>query len=208
MKNFIIFSQKTDKKRFSQIYNLKYWNSENTSGEGSMPKNAIPYLKYLQNFIDIKRPKIIVDIGCGNFELMKNIKIPKSTLYHGIDIVDSVIIENKCKYSQGNIVFHTVNAISDWQKYSGDLLIIKDLLQHLNNEAILFFKTNILKNFKYAIIVNDFSLKNTDIENADYRPLNLTEQPFFIELEEIADYKAGNSVKRIYLYCNKNARGK
>jgi hypothetical protein len=199
----IILAQQTDKDRFSKIYETKYWSPNNSSGEGAIRKNAIPYLEYLQEFIYKNDLKIIVDMGCGNWELMKYIVIPDNIKYLGIDIVDSVIENNKKNYQKDNILFETVNHVEDCKKYYGDLLIVKDVMQHWNFKTIDYFIKNILKNFRYAILVNDFCENNNfDIETGDYRCLDLEQKPFFMKLELVGDYISRMELKRIYLYRN------
>jgi SAM-dependent methyltransferase len=203
-KHHIIFSLKNDKERFTKIYELKYWNEDNLSGPGSNMDNAIPYLRYLQDFIDNRKIKTIVDLGCGNWELMKHIIIPNNVQYWGIDLVDKIIDDNIRKHAKSNIQFEKVNNVTDCKKYAGDLLIVKDVMQHWNFEAIHYFIKEILVNFKYAILVNDFreKTKNEQIEIGMYRTLDLEKEPFFVKLTVIGDYVSGNNAKRIYLYCN------
>ena len=203
-RRYSIFSLKTDKERFTKIYDIVYWGNKNhTSGWGSVRKNAIPYLEYLQNFIDTKEGiKTIVDLGCGNWELMQHINIPQHINYLGVDIVDSVIEDNIKKYSKENIKFESVNDVAELKKYKADLLIIKDVMLCWDNKTIQYFIKEILPNFKYAILVNyyDPNQENRDIDTGDLRPLNLEAAPFFMKLEHVKDYPVIRSTKRIYLY--------
>lgn len=63
----------TPKKAFTNIYNFRVWESDGVlSGYGSMKEHALPYLDYLQKYFDEKKPKSVVDLGCGDWELMRN----------------------------------------------------------------------------------------------------------------------------------------
>jgi SAM-dependent methyltransferase len=202
-----IFSLKSDKERFQKIYETKFWDDKNPSGVGSNRENALPYLKYLQSFIDNHSVKTIVDLGCGNWELMKHIIIPDDVQYLGVDLVDEVIGDNIHKYARGNVQFEVVNNIYDCKKYTGDLLIVKDVMQHWSLEVINYFIKEILVHFRYAILINDFceNAENEQIEVGMHRELDLEKKPFLIKkLTVIKDYISFGAWKRIYLYSNPN----
>ena len=40
-----------------------------SSGSGSDPANALPYLEYLQHFFKEHNIKSVVDLGCGDWQL-------------------------------------------------------------------------------------------------------------------------------------------
>ncbi len=116
----------SDKQVFTNIYKKNIWNGG--SGPGSKVENAGPFLNYLQNFIDTQEISTIVDIGCGDWELMKTIRIPDNIKYLGLDIVNHIIATNQKKYTRNNVKFETVDDIKNLAAYKGDLLIIKDVL--------------------------------------------------------------------------------
>ena len=193
-----------DKEVFTKIYDVNMWGGKG-SGIGAIKENAIPFLTYLQHFIDSNHITSIVDIGCGDWELMKHINIPLSANYLGLDIVDRIIVKNIRDYAKNNIQFATVNNIEDLSNYKGDLLIIKDVMQHWNNVSIWFAINRIIPNFKYAILVNNFEAENalpvnSDIFAGNSRPLDLEAAPFFMKLRVIGDYKLPHRIKRMYLY--------
>jgi SAM-dependent methyltransferase len=141
----IIFSQKTDKERFTKIYELDYWkvnyNGETSgpSGAGGMRSTSAPYLEFLQNFVDSQNINTIIDIGCGDFQLMKHLRLSSHIKYIGVDIVDVLIQDNIAKYAKANIIFETVNRIEELEKYQGDLLLIKDVLQLYANNGLCYW---------------------------------------------------------------------
>lgn len=197
----------SDKQVFTNIYEKNLWGGG--SGQGSKVENAGPFLDYLQSFIDTQEISTIVDIGCGDWELMKTIRIPDYIKYLGLDIVDHIVAENQKKYARNNVKFETVDDIKNLAAYKGDLLIIKDVLQHWENNKIIYAINNIVPNFKYAIIVNGINLpgfdynKNLDTRVGDMHILNLEEAPFSMKnLQIIMDYDlvTFKERKRIYLY--------
>ena len=86
---------------------------------------------------------------------------------------------------------HNINFIcydGDFDKVKdADLLICKDVLQHLDNDKISHFIAN-LPRFKYALISNDLldspSL-NVQINTGQYRPLDLRKEPFNLSCEPV-----------------------
>lgn len=204
-------SRMTDKQIFTEIYDTQGWGGWNGVGPGSTEEDgARPFLDYLQSFIDLHDDiKTVVDMGCGYGELLKNIKFPKDTKYLGLDIVESVIKFNKEHYVRDNFSFDTVEKLEDLATYHGDLLMLKDVIQHWTIDQILFAKKHIIPNFKYAIIVNNIytvypTVQNSAIRTGDSRPLDLKKAPFFMNPEHVEDYKLPPyRIKRIHLFVNK-----
>jgi hypothetical protein len=118
----------------------------------------------------------VIDIGCGDFQLMKELKHSKK--YIGTDTSQYIIDENKRKYP--GIQFECVNIVTD-ELPSGDLAIVKDVLQHLPNSDILKVLEK-LKKYKWVIITNDYTEKNGgDISVGSWRPVNILVEPFKVD---------------------------
>ena len=198
----------TDKQVFTEIYDKQRWNELSGPEVQKDEQGHHPFTDYLQNFIATHNISSIFDMGCGYGELLKNLNLPDNTSYLGLDIVDSVIAYNKLHYERANVSYDTVDDVKDLLKYKGDLLILKDVIQHWSNDQIAYARDHILQNFKYAIIVNDIYSPglgpvNSAIKTGGSRPLNLEISPFYMKLEVIKDYNAAPSrIKRIYLYKN------
>lgn len=200
----------TDKQIFTDIYKEGTWGGWNGVGPGSTTEDgANPFLHYLQDFLDSHADiNSIVDIGCGYGELLKEIRFPKGATYLGLDLVESVINYNKKHYVRDSFSFKTVDSVKDLAIYKGDLLILKDVIQHWSIEKILFAKKHIIPNFKYAIVVNNiytaYATKiNSDIQTGDSRPLDLTAAPFFMKPAHVEDYTLPPyRIKRIHLFVN------
>ncbi len=135
---------------FSQIYQNNLWGGG--SGSGSNPKNARPYLKILQSFFYDKNIKKIVDLGCGDWRLMETIYIPDDKQYKGFDVVSMIIEKANLKFKKSNVEFYQINKLEDIKNETGDLLIVKDVMQHWSYERIGYFVNNILPNFKWAFV--------------------------------------------------------
>ena len=166
-------------KIFSNIYKYNLWGFG--SGTGSLKFNNQQYIDFMNNFLkDHNDISSIIDLGCGDWQLHKHINL-NNKKYLGIDIVDEVIKVNKKKYGNLKIDFLCNNFLKE-KIPNADLIIVKDVLQHLSDENIKTFLNNI-KNvkYKYLLITNDvskFNLNYFDIPNGMYKPLDITKSPY------------------------------
>jgi 2-polyprenyl-3-methyl-5-hydroxy-6-metoxy-1,4-benzoquinol methylase len=178
----------TNKKVFSKIYKEDLW--QGGSGAGSKLENVKEYVDILQKYIDKPEVKTVLDLGCGDWQFSKFLDL-SSVLYLGIDVVDSVIDSNINLYSDSNIDFISRD-ITTYELPQVDLIICKDVLQHLCNKDVINVLVKIIKSSKFALITNDFypeSTSNRDIENGDYRYLDLTLSPFFLDVVTVLEFE-------------------
>jgi 2-polyprenyl-3-methyl-5-hydroxy-6-metoxy-1,4-benzoquinol methylase len=190
---------------FSNIYNTAHWGrnqeGQGSSGDGSTIANTQVYRDCLQEFLKSKQIKSVVDFGCGDWEFSQLIDW-NGIDYLGIDIVQSIIEKDQQKFSSPNITFFHANGLSI-DLPEADLLICKDVLQHLSNEKIILFLSQIPK-FKHCLItnsVNPYSLTsdNPDIYIGQYRFLDLTKPPFNIVGQIILTYVCDVTKQVLYI---------
>jgi len=175
---------------FTQIYDQKIWGSDGqgngSSGWGSMAKAAAPYMNFLTHFLKQYNITSVVDVGCGDWSFSQYIDWTGIS-YVGYDVVSTVIERNKKKFQQSNCIFIHGDATKT-ELPSADLLLCKDVLQHLSNESIATFLKQCDK-FKYCLITNDINKNaNTNIADGLHRPLDLTKAPFFVPGTKIFTY--------------------
>lgn len=167
---------------FDKIYKYNLWVFG--SGSGSIPINNKPYINFLNNFLINYNIKSIIDIGCGDWQISKNINW-NNTKYLGIDIVKDVIDKNLKKYSSENINFICEDILKSNNLPDAECYILKDVLQHLPNEKIFkILKILSSKNYKFIIIVSDTSVINLntiDIFEGLYRPVDISKKPYNIQ---------------------------
>lgn len=178
----------SNKEVFSKIYKEGLWNEG--SGDGSKIENVREYVDVLQKYIDKPEIKTVIDLGCGDWQFSKFLDL-SSVLYLGVDVVDSVIDSNIDLYSASNIDFISRDIIT-YELPQVDLIICKDVLQHLSNRDVISVLIKIIKSSKFALITNDFnseSTSNIDIENGDYRYLDLTLSPFFLDVVTVLEFE-------------------
>ena len=187
---------------FSKIYNENLWG--NGSGWGSMEIHTRSYREFLQNFFAEKSITSVVDLGCGDWQFARHMNWDGMS-YLGIDVVESVINENRKCFSNTNIEFQCLDVVQEEQLPKADLIIIKDVLQHWPNKEIMEFLPK-LSSYKYALITNCALGNNIngDITFGDFRPLDLCAPPFNYNFTRVFSFPSNaeqsNWEKVVYLF--------
>jgi SAM-dependent methyltransferase len=166
---------------FNRIYAEGTWGKDvagtGTSGTGSTLQITREYRAYVEDFLKRHRVKSVVDAGCGDWSFSSAIDWGDAS-YLGIDIASNVIAAVRNKHEKGRITFQ-VGDITD-ELPAAELLISKDVLQHLSNELVQKFIRNNLKKgkYKWVILTNDRGSGNRDVASGGYRAIDLAAPPF------------------------------
>ena len=158
---------------FSDIYARGVWRGG--SGAGSDVANALLYAAYLQHLIRQRGTGRIVDLGCGDWRFTKHIDLGDCD-YIGVDIVSDVVARNTATHGTARIQFVCAD-VTTFQSPSCDLLLCKDVLQHLSHANVAAVLAR-LTTAKTALLTNDFHPVNRDCNDGDTRPLDPTVTPF------------------------------
>ncbi len=156
---------------FSKIYDDDIWGKDDKnkfcSGPGSTTPNAKKYIDFLEDFIRENKVNRLIDLGCGDFRIMKQV-IDKNPDIHfiGIDIVPKLISHNQNMFGSNKVQFVCLDAITD-ELPNGDLIIIRQVLQHLSNIQVQLILKK-LSHYKYALISEHLPFENI-IPNIDKR---------------------------------------
>lgn len=173
---------------FEEIYEKNVWTYG--SGHGSLPEATKGYRRFLEKFIKKNRIKTIVDFGCGDWQFSKLVNW-QDVKYHGYDIVDSLIEFNIKNYGNTNIKFSlTPDSWLDLKE--AELLIVKDVLQHLSNEEVTKFINIASKKYKFMLITNGTNpskMTNSEIKTGEYRPLDIRKNPFNLKANRTYSFK-------------------
>lgn len=196
---------------FNRIYSEDLWEGRG-SGAGSDPNHAQEYMNMLSSMLQEPKYKVVVDLGCGDWQMMQHISLAEHIQYHGYDVSTVVLERVKSQYSGKNIHFHHIKNFYDFVKLGvkGDLLIVKDVLQHLPNSDVNYFIYNILPNYRWALITNAMDVPewdrkaNVDIMIGSARPLLLLQEPFNLDNTEVLLQYNGPELKQVLLYTNPN----
>src|SRR5262245_6769917 len=166
---------------FNRIYAEGTWGKDTagkgTSGSGSTLAITQEYRTYLEDFIKTHSVKSVVDAGCGDWNFSSTMDW-RDASYLGVDIASDVIAAVRSKHEKGKIRFQ-VGDITD-ELPAADLLISKDVLQHLSNALVQkFIRNNLRKGkYKWVILTNDRGTGNSDVESGGYRAIDLAAAPF------------------------------
>jgi SAM-dependent methyltransferase len=166
---------------FNRIYAEGTWgrndDGKGTSGTGSTLEITREYRAYVEDFIKKHSVKSVVDAGCGDWSFSSAIDWGNAS-YLGVDIASDVIAAVRNRHETDKIKFQ-VGDITD-ELPAAELLISKDVLQHLSNELVhKFIRNNLRKDkYKWVILTNDRGSENRDIGSGGYRAIDLAAPPF------------------------------
>ena len=174
-------------KIFNHIYDCNEWGYPNqkfelSSGSGNTEEFTKDYRNFLRKFIEKNNIQSVVDIGCGIWEFEH--EEFNNILYVGLDCVKRVIDFNIDKYITSENKKKRKFICADILKpktqiVQTDLCIIKDTLQHLDNENVVKLLNKAMEKSKVIILINDHQ-QNEEIEDitiGQYRPLNYEKYP-------------------------------
>jgi hypothetical protein len=220
---------------FTKIYADRIWGngSEDSplSGLGSAPKYAKPYVQLVSNAISDFSIKHVLDVGHGDWAMWRDYQF-ENTSYVGVDVAEGISKTNMRLFGSSTRKFLQVDFSSALPE--ADLVICKDVLQHLSNDEILQILEKFRK-YKYVVICNShanpktffeklrfyarpkdrfrslvrfnspfFTVKrnNADIQNGQYRTLDIFDEPFSgwlrdFELLTVLNYPAEESHRGI-----------
>jgi hypothetical protein len=158
---------------FSKIYEKGLWGkSENPelryySGSGSHDKNITTvYLDNVSAFLKgLPTMPNVVDLGCGDFSVGSQIR-SYCNKYVACDIVPQLIEYNKTKYIDLNVDFRLLNLITD-QLPVGDIIFIRQVLQHLSNKQIQKLIPKLYQNFSFLILTEHLPKSESFPPNLD-----------------------------------------
>ncbi len=177
---------------FSSVYKKCTWGSNNnpeyngSSGDGSSPEYNVEYINFVKNFIKENNINSVVDVGCGDWRLGKTLFYDVDIEYNGYDVYSDLISHLKKEYIKPKFNFIHLDILNDRNLINcADLLIIKDVLQHWDNDTVRVFVdwvTSINK-FKFVLVTNctpNTSYSENDTPIGGWRGLN-HETPIFKE---------------------------
>jgi hypothetical protein len=185
---------------FNRIYSEGVWGRDvagkGTSGSGSTLEITREYRVYLQEFLKTHHVVSIVDAGCGDWGFSSTIDWADAS-YLGVDIASDVIGAVRKKYEKGRITFRVGDITEDLP--AADLLISKDVLQHLPNALVQKFIRNNLKRgkYKWALLTNDRGSANGDTVPGGYRAIDLSAPPFDVHGLVDLPIKFGREVTKV-----------
>jgi len=159
---------------FSEIYRKSIWGTNNDdygspfcSGPGTVSTNSPAYVDFLSRFIDEYDIHSLVDVGCGDFRIMKQVLERRPEVeFTGIDVVPELIEYNQQRFGARNVRFLCIDAATANALPVADLITIRQVLQHLSNQQITRI-LSLLRTYNYALVSEHLPMTGTIRHNLD-----------------------------------------
>ncbi len=135
------------------------------SGNGSVGSFADNYTDLVSALVREKEIRSIVDLGCGDFRIGSRLT-PIADKYIGIDIVPDLISHHRANYSSDRVSFECLDIVDD-PLPAGDLCLIRQVMQHLNNEEIAAILKK-LRIYKWVLVTENVSSGDVRFPNIDH----------------------------------------
>jgi SAM-dependent methyltransferase len=130
---------------FEAVYSRNKWGSEDGvrfySGNGSRGEAVKFYTEHVaailgETEIRLGYAPVVVDLGCGDFTVGAALtaRCP-DVKYVGCDIVEPLIAHHTAKHASGRVSFKRLDIVED-QLPPGDVVLIRQVLQHLSNADV------------------------------------------------------------------------
>ena len=157
------FSGLSNAEVFEKIYEEKRWgnsdieNRKYSSGDGTRDNEIVgQYIDAVTVFLSKQEGlKSGLDLGCGDFSVgVAFCNLFKD--YQAMDVAKNVIKENKTIYKSKNVSFSVLDLTSG-QIPSTDVILVRQVLQHLSNDEIKKFTENIEGKFHHLIVTESLS---------------------------------------------------
>lgn len=180
-------SKSNKKDVFEKIYHSNSWGDKDSkSGTGSNLIQTEEIRLRLPGLLDELKVKSVLDIPCGDFFWMKEIKNEMSEIvdsYVGGDIVEEVVVKNNANFSSQKVKFEKLDLTSSLLPRV-DLILCRDCLVHLSYRDIYKALKNIVRSGSKYLLTTSFNSNeriNVNIRTGNWRPLNLQKFPFLFQ---------------------------
>ena len=184
---------------FSTIYRNNVWG--HGSGVGSLPEGTVDYRRVLEGLIRSKDIKTVLDYGCGDWQFSRLVDWNNLvTKYTGVDVVDFLVDDHKKNFSSNVVGFDLRD--DHWCFFDVDLIICKDVFQHLPNSIVSSVLGEMLQHSRYILLTNDVQgpsndkSPNCDCAIGDWRPLDFSLPPWELKNEKLLEWSDSAAAKK------------
>ncbi|MCW5890275.1 MAG: class I SAM-dependent methyltransferase [bacterium] len=131
---------------FGAVYRDGVWGGDDSdfhSGLGSHSSELLePYVAAVRAFLaERPTPPIVVDVGCGDFAATRRLADVAARVV-ACDVVPALVERNRRRFARPNVEFVVLDAVAD-PLPPGDVVIVKQVLQHLGNADIAAIVTKL-----------------------------------------------------------------
>jgi SAM-dependent methyltransferase len=174
---------------FGRIYAQRSWGTNPdgsaSSGPGSDPAYARPYLTFVRDLLESKKIRSVVDVGCGDGRLAAAIDWT-GVRYVGVDCVREVLDVARAGLAGDNVSFLHLDATRD-ELPAAEVYLLKDVLQHLDNATVVGILDRLcgVPEVRFIVITN---CSDQRVDGQDVPSIGAT-RPLNAELEPLRRYK-------------------
>lgn len=147
------FGTASNSEIFSTVYAEGTWGREDAFNSGAGSRNPISYAPYVSAvtafLAALPEAPTVVDLGCGDF-FVGNQLAPVCKRYVACDVVASLIERLAAADHAHNVEFRCLDITAD-PLPDGDVVLIRQVLQHLSNADIARVVPK-LANYRYAVV--------------------------------------------------------
>jgi len=163
----------TTQEIFTKVYEEGAWGKSDDpeqkfhSGTGSRGQEVVEaYVRAIEKFLRSfdKKPNI-VDLGCGDFFVGSRIRELCGD-YIACDIVAPLIAHNQEKFNRLNVDFRVLDATQD-ELPDGEIVFIRQVLQHLSNDKIQKVVGKVASKYKYFVLTEGLPTSKSFTPNRD-----------------------------------------
>jgi SAM-dependent methyltransferase len=149
------FENLPPKEVFRRVYKDGLWGKDQNypffSGSGSRGEAVSRYIEALERFLGSFPEKLdVVDLGCGDFTVGSRIR-PLCRRYVACDVVEEMIEEHRKRFADLNVEFRSIDMTAD-PLPGGDVVCIRQVLQHLSNAQIAATIRKIPATYRYLVL--------------------------------------------------------
>ncbi|XAY06159.1 methyltransferase [Paraconexibacter sp. AEG42_29] len=158
---------------FQSIYAEGLWDDdaggEITSGRGSREAAIVdPYVSAVREFVaTLGDPPDVVDLGCGDFNVGARVR-DTCGAYVACDVAPIVIERNRERFADLSVDFRVLDMIEE-PLPAGDVVFIRQVLQHLSNAQIGTILPK-LAQYDWAVITEHVPGDPDFVPNRDISP--------------------------------------
>jgi len=158
---------------FSQIYKQKLWGKDDTvryfSGAGSRPGKARWWIGQIRRHIKQHGCVSMADVGCGDLTIAREIMQHAPDIeYVGYEVFEDLVTQHHEQHPHLDIR-HVDACDTPELIQSADVLLVKDVLQHWQDDQIVSFMDHVTSGgrFKHIIMQNDYH--ELEVPACEYR---------------------------------------
>jgi len=172
------FAEKDLAAAFTHIHDTNLWAGRSVSGVGSAADETAVLRRAIPELLQTLGASSLLDVPCGDFSWLSMVDLG-ALEYTGADIVLPLVLKNAATYPHPRRRFVQLDLTSD-PLPRADVVLCRDCLVHLSHANVLKSLANLRRSGSAYLLTTTFldNEVNDDIENGDWRLLNLQRPPF------------------------------